>query len=376
LGKQLGLIYPASIIFIILFSLDSFSYEQYFPDVFAAEDGPNIHSFKVYTGEGPPPPALGNPNDLYIDQASEFLDIYVKNELGLWELIGNLQGPQGPQGPAGSQGLPGTSITIAQIINGELILTFSDLTQINLGNVVGPPGPPGPAGPQGDSIVSVQLFNNDLIVTLSSGTQINVGNVLGPQGPQGPQGPKGDKGDTGDTGATGPQGPPGLACWDLNGNGVGDVPAEDTNSDAVVNVLDCTGPQGREGPQGPAGPPGLANSRTIHTPDTRSGCPPPSALNTNLITQTFTMNNNGFVYVTADIIRLFQGSSNLKLVVDGIQRDLGTSYTSIEIWEDVHVAWTGPLSAGTHTISIQNPNVANVWGCGPAWGAINTIIVE
>ena len=59
----------------------------------------------------------------------------------------------------------------------------------------------------------------------------------------------------------GPQGDPGLACWDLNGNGVAD-PEEDVNADALVDVLDCKGPQGEQGsigetgPAGPVGPQG------------------------------------------------------------------------------------------------------------------------
>lgn len=31
----------------------------------------------------------------------------------------------------------------------------------------------------------------------------------------------------------------GLSCWDLNGNGVGDLDSEDTNADGVVDVQDC-----------------------------------------------------------------------------------------------------------------------------------------
>lgn len=84
----------------------------------------------------------------------------------------------------------------------------------------------------------------------------------GLQGEIGPQGPTGDDGDDGSDGAQGPTGPQGLsgangtACWDLNGNGTGDLPAEDINGDLVVDVLDCTGPQGIQGPVGPQGPAG------------------------------------------------------------------------------------------------------------------------
>ncbi|MEE9505793.1 MAG: hypothetical protein V3V98_01440, partial [Thermoplasmata archaeon] len=80
----------------------------------------------------------------------------------------------------------------------------------------------------------------------------------GPQGEIGPQGLTGDDGDDGAQGPTGPQGADGTACWDLNGNGTGDIPDEDINGDLVVDVLDCTGPQGLQGDPGPQGPPGVS----------------------------------------------------------------------------------------------------------------------
>ena len=49
----------------------------------------------------------------------------------------------------------------------------------------------------------------------------------------------GDDGAPGATGATGAAGADGIACWDLNGNGIGDLPDEDLNGDGVVDVLDC-----------------------------------------------------------------------------------------------------------------------------------------
>jgi len=50
----------------------------------------------------------------------------------------------------------------------------------------------------------------------------------------------------------GPKGDPGLACWDLNGDGLQDA-AEDVNGDGLWNAVDCQGPQGEEGPAGPEG---------------------------------------------------------------------------------------------------------------------------
>lgn len=54
----------------------------------------------------------------------------------------------------------------------------------------------------------------------------------------------------------GQKGDPGLACWDLNGNGVAD-PEEDINGDNQWNTVDCKGPQGEQGIQGMQGLQGL-----------------------------------------------------------------------------------------------------------------------
>jgi OmcA/MtrC family decaheme c-type cytochrome len=49
-------------------------------------------------------------------------------------------------------------------------------------------------------------------------------------------------GDDGDDGQDGSDGDPGLACWDLNENGIKDFPEEDTNGDGVIDVIDCRAP--------------------------------------------------------------------------------------------------------------------------------------
>ena len=50
----------------------------------------------------------------------------------------------------------------------------------------------------------------------------------------------GDDGAAGAAGAAGLPGGDGLACWDLNGNGVGD-PGEDINGDGLFDTADCVG---------------------------------------------------------------------------------------------------------------------------------------
>ena len=62
----------------------------------------------------------------------------------------------------------------------------------------GDKGDKGDAGENGVGITEATINTaNELVITLSNGTFINLGNV---------KGAKGDKGDKGDTGATGPKG--------------------------------------------------------------------------------------------------------------------------------------------------------------------------
>jgi len=60
-------------------------------------------------------------------------------------------------------------------------------------------------------------------------------------GMAGCDGKDGAPGAPGAAGSPGTPGTDGQACWDLNGNGVGDLPDEDINGDGVVDVNDCAG---------------------------------------------------------------------------------------------------------------------------------------
>lgn len=70
---------------------------------------------------------------------------------------------------------------------------------------------------------------------------------VGAAGVNGVDGPAGDPGQ---------DGAPGLRCWDLDGDGVGD-PGEDANDDGMFDTRDCQGSDGGVGPAGPAGNSGL-----------------------------------------------------------------------------------------------------------------------
>ena len=196
--------------------------------------------------------------------------------------------------------------------------------------------------------------------------------IPGPEGPEGPQGMPGEdgddgaKGDDGDqgpqgsTGAQGPQGPPGAdgtPCWDLNGDGIPNLPDEDINGDATVDVKDCTGP---DGPQGPPGPGSLiAYSTAIVDIPLTGTC----AQMTN-VEVTIDVPSQGFILVTAHVDLLIAHVSGTadywRLVISGAPADCSsiqfrTDGKIASTWGDdttpVHeVVWRFDyVIAGTHT---------------------------
>ena len=88
------------------------------------------------------------------------------------------QGPQGPQGPVGPEGPQGPEGT---------------------GNT----GSQGPTGSTGVDISSAAVQGDFLIITLSDGTTIDAGNVRGPDGEASARGATGNTGPAGATGVTG-----------------------------------------------------------------------------------------------------------------------------------------------------------------------------
>ena len=156
---------------------------------------------------------------------------------------GELAGPSGPPGPAGPEGPQGP-----QGAQGERG-PEGPAGSMGLMGEPGPAGPPGPAGEAG---------------------------VTGPVGPAGEPGPAGSAGPGGEPGPAGPAGPAGLAgddglaCWDLDGDGLPGL-REDVNLDGVWDARDCIGPAGPPGPQGPAGPQGAAGPEGPRGPSGPSG---------------------------------------------------------------------------------------------------------
>jgi hypothetical protein len=141
---------------------------------------------------------------------------------------GNVVGPQGIQGITGNTGAQGAKgdrgISVAQAVvdSGNLLLTLDDASQINAGSIVGPQGAQGAQGPAGRSVADSGIVVDEsgyLQVTLTDGTTINAGYVVGPQGSTGATGAKGDKGDTGEVGPQGATGATGTSYTINNKSG-------------------------------------------------------------------------------------------------------------------------------------------------------------
>lgn len=155
------------------------------------------------------------------------------------------KGDQGDKGDTGDTGVGVKSVVISE--NGNLIITLTDDTVIDLGKVTGDKGSQGDKGDQGETgatgvgVKSVTIDENgDLIITLTDDTVHNAGKVTGDKGNQG------DKGDKGDTGATGV----GVKSVTIDENGNLIITLTD---DTVYNAGKVTGNNGYKGETGATG---------------------------------------------------------------------------------------------------------------------------
>ena len=102
-------------------------------------------------------------------------------------------GADGKDGQNGADGKDGRGITAATVNGaGELVLTFSDATELNLGKIKGEKGDkgePGAAGQDGNDgkdgvgIANVRIADSGILtVTLTNGTDLHLGNIKGADG--------------------------------------------------------------------------------------------------------------------------------------------------------------------------------------------------
>lgn len=120
-------------------------------------------------------------------------------------------GKNGTNGKNGANGKDGRSITLASVNSeGQLVITYSDGSSVNLDELVGINGIDGKDGTDGKDGVGINTVNitedGKLNITLTNGTTLNLGTIKGEKGDKGDTGVQGEKGDKGDTGEQGIQG--------------------------------------------------------------------------------------------------------------------------------------------------------------------------
>ena len=180
-------------------------------------------------------PSTGVSGDAYLIGGH----LYVWTANGVWENIGQIQGPTGPTGPDGTIGPTGERGATG--LTGELGPT-GERGEVGPTGSIGPTGQIGPTGDSGDP--------GQIGPTGPTGD-------IGPTGERGEVGPTGEKGEVGSTGSIGPTGvqgeigPTGAQGW-VGATG-GDGPTGPTGAQGIVGP---TGPQGLTGPQGIIGPTG------------------------------------------------------------------------------------------------------------------------
>lgn len=160
-------------------------------------------------------------------------------------------------------GTIGRGVKSADIVNGNLVLTFTDGKTLNLGPVVGSNGEDGYS--PSTSITNIPGGHRVTITDADGDHAFDVmDGTTGPQGPKGdtgspgPAGPAGPKGDTGATGADGQDGHSPVVEAQYDSQMRGTIIFVDGEKIAVIRdgSTGPRGPKGNTGSPGPAGPAG------------------------------------------------------------------------------------------------------------------------
>lgn len=167
-------------------------------------------------------------------------------------------GKNGTNGKDGANGKDGRSITLASVNSeGQLVITYSDGSSVNLDKLVGINGIDGKDGTDGKDGVGINTVNitedGKLNITLTNGTTLNLGTIKGEKGDKGDTGVQGEKGDKGDTGAKGEKGDKG----NTGEQGIQGVAGKD-GKDGKDGINGTDGVDGKDGTNGKDGV-GIAN---------------------------------------------------------------------------------------------------------------------
>lgn len=157
-------------------------------------------------------------------------------------------GAEGPEGPAGR------GIVSTQIVDGQLMVSYSNGQTVDVGQVTGAAGPPGKAG---RGILSSVVSNSGhLILNFTDGTTHDAGYVVGPRGSPGANGSPGPAGPSGANGSPGPAGP----------SGVGVRSVQIVNGHLMVTLSDGSTQDAGPVPVGPPCPNGYSQATVTPHP--------------------------------------------------------------------------------------------------------------
>lgn len=188
-----------------------------------------------------------------INSAGELVITYTND---LTENLGPVVGAKGDKGDKGDQGVQGEKGEKGERgVQGEK-------------GDAGLNGTDGKDGKDGTGINNIEISNDgNLLITLTNGTSLNLGNIKGAKGDQGIQGEKGDKGDQGiqgekgdqgvqgekgDAGINGTNGADGVGITDVTINADNELVLSFSNGNAI-NLGNIKGSKGDKGDKGDSG---------------------------------------------------------------------------------------------------------------------------
>lgn len=154
-------------------------------------------------------------------------------------------GKNGTNGKNGANGKDGRSITLASVNSeGQLVITYSDGSSVNLDKLVGI------NGIEGVSISNSAINDKgELIITYSNGQICNLGKVVGVDGKNGINGINGSDGNNGKNGQDGIS----VVKSEINSNGELVVTYSNSVIDNLGKVIGSDGAKGEKGDKGDTG---------------------------------------------------------------------------------------------------------------------------
>ena len=179
-----------------------------------------------------------NKNGDFILTLLDGTDVNVSN-------VSNSKGKDGTDGKNGANGKDGRSITLASVnSDGQLVITYSDGSSVNLDKLVGINGIDGVS-------ISNSAINDkgELIITYSNGQICNLGKVVGVDGKNGINGINGSDGNNGKNGQDGIS----VVKSEINSNGELVVTYSNSVIDNLGKVVGSDGAKGDKGEKGDTG---------------------------------------------------------------------------------------------------------------------------